>query len=93
VPLKTYDESIAVLRRSLDATRLGDPDKIDGMKRLDTFVRAVEQKYAPGADFNAVTAHERAISPSLGGRSVGGTRPYGGHRQPAIRNGQPSLFD
>src|SRR6478736_3006762 len=62
VPLKTYDESIAVLRRSLDAARLGDPDKIDGMKRLDTFVRAVETKYAPVADVNAVTAYERAIS-------------------------------
>jgi len=93
VPLKTYDESIAVLRRSLDAARLGDPDKIDGMKRLDTFVRAVETKYAPVADVNAVTAYERAISRSLGGRSVVEDRPYSGHRQPAIRNRQPSLFD
>jgi len=93
VPTRTYDDSIAVLRRSLDAARLGDPDKLDGMRRLDTFVRAVEKKYAPVADVNAVTAHERAISPSLGGRTVVEDRPHGGHRQPAIRNGQPSLFD
>jgi uncharacterized protein len=70
VPLKTYDESIAVLRRSLDAARVGDTDKIDGMKRLDKFVRAVEQTYSPMADFDAVIAREHAISKSLGGRSV-----------------------
>ena len=63
VPLKTYDESIAVLRRSLDAAKVGDTEKIDGMKRLEKFVRAVEKQYAPEADFDAVMAHEHAISP------------------------------
>jgi hypothetical protein len=75
VPLKTYDESIAVLRRSLDAARLGDTEKIDGMKRLDRFVRIVEQQCAPEADFAAVMRHEQAISKSLDGRSVVDARP------------------
>jgi hypothetical protein len=70
VPLKTYDESIGFLRRSLDAARIGDTDKIDGMKRLDRFVRAIEHRLAPETDFDAALAHERAISPSLGGRTV-----------------------
>lgn len=70
VPLKTYDESMAVLRRGLDAAKIGDTEKVDGMKRLDAFVRAVERRYAPEADFDAVIAHEHAISPSLDGRSV-----------------------
>jgi hypothetical protein len=70
VPLKTYDETIAVLRRSLDAARLGHTDKIDGFKRLDRFVRAVERRYSPEADFDAVLAHEHAISPEHGGRTV-----------------------
>lgn len=70
VPLKTYDESIGVLRRSLDAAKLGDTDKIDGMKRLESFVQAVEKEYAPEADFDAVVGHEHAISKSLDGRSV-----------------------
>ena len=52
MPLKTYDETIDILRRSLDAAKVGDTEKIDGMKRLDTFVRAVEQRYAPEADFD-----------------------------------------
>ena len=70
VPLKIYDESIAVLRRGLDAAKIGDTEKLDGMKRLDTFVRAIEKRHAPTADFDAVIAHEHAISRSLDGRSV-----------------------
>ena len=75
VPLKTYDESIAVLRRGLDAAKVGDTDKIDGMKRLERFVRAVEQRYAPEADFDGVIRHEHSISKSLDGRSVFDDRP------------------
>jgi hypothetical protein len=70
VPLKTYDESIAVLRRSLDAARLGDTDKLDGMARLDQFARHVEQQFEPSADVEATIAHERRISRDLGGRTV-----------------------
>ena len=70
VPLKTYDESIDVLRRSLDSAKLGDTEKIDGLKRLDRFVRAVEERRQPEADFDAIMAHEQAISASLDGRSV-----------------------
>jgi hypothetical protein len=80
VPLKTYDESIAVLRRSLEAARVGDTEKIDGMKRLDTFVRAVEKRYSPEADFDAVMAREHAISKSLGGRSVSSDPLKRGHK-------------
>ncbi|MEO8659611.1 MAG: DUF763 domain-containing protein [Bryobacteraceae bacterium] len=70
VPLKTYDESIAVLRRSLDAARLGDREKIDGFQRLNRFVQGIEERYRPEADFQAAIAHEHAISAQLGGRTV-----------------------
>jgi len=70
VPLKTYDESIAVLRHSLDAARMDGSEKLEGFARLDRFARAVEQRYSPEADFETIVAHERAISPSLDGRSV-----------------------
>ena len=75
VPLKTYDESLNFLRGSLDAARLGDKDKLDGFRRLDRFVRAVETRFEPEADFKAVIAHEEAISPSLDGRSVFDDKP------------------
>jgi hypothetical protein len=70
VPLTTYDETIGVLRASLDRARVGDTDKLDGMTRLDRFVRAVETRRAPAADFDAALAHARAMSPALGGRTV-----------------------
>lgn len=70
VPLKTYDESIAVLRSSLDRAKLDGTEKLKGFERLDRFVRAVEHRTGPEADFEAAIAHERAIAPSLGGRTV-----------------------
>jgi uncharacterized protein len=70
VPLKTYDESLNFLRRSLDKAKLGGGDKLDGFRRLESFVRAVESELEPRADFDAVIAHEKAISPSLDGRFV-----------------------
>jgi len=70
VPLKTYDESVNFLRASLDAAKVGDKEKIDGLRRLERFVRAVETALKPQADFVEVLAHERAISRSLDGRSV-----------------------
>jgi hypothetical protein len=70
VPLKTYDESMSVLRRALDDAKLGRTDKLDGFARLDRFVRNIETQLAPEADFDAVIGHEEALSPSLHGRSV-----------------------
>jgi hypothetical protein len=70
VPLKTYDESLAVLRRALDAAKLGHTEKLDGFRRLDQIVREVEEQSQPSAHFERVLSHERAISPRLGGRTV-----------------------
>lgn len=75
VPLKTYDESLNFLRTSLDKAKLGGGDKLDGFRRLESFVRMVESELEPRADFDAVIAHEKAISPSLDGRSVFDDKP------------------
>ncbi|HEX6283819.1 MAG TPA: DUF763 domain-containing protein, partial [Pyrinomonadaceae bacterium] len=70
VPLKTYDESLNVLRTALDAARVGDEEKLDGFRRLNRFVERIEQTHEPEADLDSLIQHENAISPSLGGRSV-----------------------
>jgi len=75
VPLKTYDETLGVLRRALDKAKAGDREKLDGFKRLDNFVRGIEEKRVPAADFNAAIQHERTVSKSLGGRSVFDDKP------------------
>ena len=70
VPLKSYDESIALLRRSLDKAKLDGGAKLEGFRRLDRFVKVVERQIEPEADFDAVLRHERAISPAQNGRTV-----------------------
>ena len=70
VPLKSYDESIGLLRRSLDKAKLDGGAKMEGFRRLDWFVKVVEHQLEPAADFDAVLQHERAISPALNGRTV-----------------------
>jgi hypothetical protein len=92
VPLKAYDESIGVLRRALDAARVGHPEKLDAFRRLDAFTRAIETRRAPEADVAATIAHERAISASLGGRTVFDNRRHRGE-QPSRLRGQLPLFD
>ena len=91
VPLKTYDESIAVLRRALDAARIGHSEKLDGMTRLDRFARSIERRLEPQANVDATIAHERAISPAYGGRTVFDDRGQK-RRRPAPRKGQLDLF-
>ena len=78
-----------MLRRALDAAKLGHSDKLDGLRRLDAFTRAIERRRQPEADVEATIAHERAISRSLGGRTV-----FDDVRQspPRPRKGQLGLF-
>jgi hypothetical protein len=71
VPLKTYDETIDVMRHSLEAAKIGNTDKIDGLRRLDRFVQVVERSKAPEANFGKTVAREREISSSLDGAAVG----------------------
>jgi hypothetical protein len=70
VPLKTYDESLGLLRRSLEAARLGHTQKLEGFRRLDRLTRKVEEERQPLANFDAAIRHERTISASIGGRTV-----------------------
>jgi uncharacterized protein len=88
VPLKTYDESIQVLRRSLDRAKLDGGAKIDAFRRLDRFVRLVEQEMEPSADFDRLVRHERAISPGLNGRTA-----FDGRHSDPKPSRQMSLWD
>ena len=91
VPLKTYDESLNFLRSALDRAKLKEGrEKLDGFRRLDKFVRAVESRRSPIADFDAAIAHERSISASLDGRSVFDDPP--GQRF-KVKRGQLGLFE
>jgi uncharacterized protein len=70
VPLKTYDDSLRFLRKSLEAAKLGHTEKLDGFRRLERFVRLVEERLVPEANLAKLIRHEKAISRSLNGRTV-----------------------
>ena len=89
VPLTVYDESIGVLRRALDAARVGRAEKLQGFSRLDAFTRTIERHRDPAADVEAAIAHERAISRSIGGRTVVDDARAA---RPRPRKGQLGLF-
>jgi uncharacterized protein len=86
VPLKTYDESLGVLRRSLASAHLGHTEKVEGFRRLDRLTRSVEENRQPVADFKAAIDHERKISKSVGGRTVFDDKPR------KLKNSQLNLF-
>jgi hypothetical protein len=92
VPLQVYDESIGVLRRALDSAKLGHSDKLQGLSRLDAFTRAIEHRRGPEADVAETIARERAISPSLGGRTVFDDRAARRSQNASKRKGQLDLF-
>jgi len=70
VPLKTYDESLSVMRKALGSAKLGDTAKLDGFRRLDQFARAIEKRSNASARFDEIIRHENSISKELDGRSV-----------------------
>lgn len=70
VPLKVYDESIRVLRDSIEKSRLGYNDKSDCLRRLHQTALNIEKKCEPLADFEATLNHEKEHSKEWGGRTV-----------------------
>ena len=86
VPLKTYDQTLNFLRNALDRAKpVSTPDnsaesviserqfgreKLDALRRLERFIRSIEKRFTPSADFAATIEHEWEISRSLEGRTV-----------------------
>ena len=90
VPLKTYDESLSVLRRALDAARLGHTEKL---RRLPP-PRPADPKRGRAArasgGFHRCHRSRKAISQSIGGRTVFDDRSVS--RSSLKRHQQLSLF-
>jgi hypothetical protein len=84
VPLRVYDETIAVMKTAVQKANLGQDDKLGALKRLDDEARRVERGAGPPVE--DVIAEERRLSHAYGGRSVFGWEPApeapGGELQP-----------
>jgi hypothetical protein len=76
VPLRVYDQTIAVLRRAIDRARLGEGERLAAIRRLDEQARRIEGAAAmTEEELAAGVAAERAAKESLGGREVADDRP------------------
>lgn len=71
VPVKVYDETIRVLKSALGQAKIGQGEKLEAIRRLDTQARQLELN-VDGPSFEAFVAGERERSPEWGGRSVFG---------------------
>jgi uncharacterized protein len=69
VPLRVYDATIGVLRRALDAAKLGNNERLHAMTELDRQARALEQS-ASGPSFEDHLERERSSSAAYDGRTV-----------------------
>ncbi|AVC46946.1 hypothetical protein RLV_1052 (plasmid) [Rhizobium leguminosarum bv. viciae] len=71
VPLKVYDETIAVMKSAVQKGRLGREEELQALKRLDDQSRQLE-RYVTGPDLKEIIACEFRQSADFGGRSVFG---------------------
>ncbi|TIQ27191.1 MAG: DUF763 domain-containing protein [Mesorhizobium sp.] len=69
VPLKVYDETIAVLKSAVSKAKLGRDEELQALKRLDGESRRME-RYVTGPSLKEIVAGEMDQSHLLGGRSV-----------------------
>ena len=70
VPLKIYDESIRILRDSIEKSKLGYKDKSDCIRRLHTAALNVERNCAPEVNFDEAIRYEREHSKDWDGKTV-----------------------
>ncbi|MCQ2592301.1 MAG: DUF763 domain-containing protein [Treponema sp.] len=70
VPIKIYDESIRILRDSIEKSKLGYKDKSECIKRLHETALRIEKNCSPEVDFDAAIRFEREHSAEWDGRTV-----------------------
>jgi hypothetical protein len=87
VPTKVYDETISILKHSVEKAKLGNSDKQQAIKSLTAAAQKMESGFKPevGA-FERYIAKERAESHLHGGRTVFGKA------KPPKDDGQLNLF-
>lgn len=85
VPVKVYDETIAVLQTAVHKAKLGNSEKAEAIKKLQEIATRAEENFIPNANFNELIQKERDESWKHGGRTV-----FGKSKPP--NPGQLSLF-
>lgn len=92
VPLRVYDETLAVLRRAVDRAKLGEDDRLVAIRRLDVEARRLEAA-ARGPSLEELIAAERGASGAYGGRTVFDGGPAASSAPPPRPSGRPTAAD
>jgi hypothetical protein len=93
VPLKVYDETINVLKTSVEKAKIGSSDKQKAIQQLSVMARKIEKDFEPRPFFDEVVQKERDESYKHGGMTVFGKaqppeKKVSGKKEP----GQLKLF-
>jgi hypothetical protein len=88
VPITVYDETIGILRASVEKAKIGNTDKQQAIKNLSMIAQQLEKDFIPNDQaFDEVIAKERADSYKYEGRTV-----FGKAKPPGPHNTQLELF-
>ncbi len=82
VPLKVYDETISVLKTSVEKAKIGSTDKKKAIQQLSILAERVEKNFEPNAFFEDVIKKEREESHQYGGMTVFGKAVPVGKKKP-----------
>jgi hypothetical protein len=83
VPLKVYDESIQVLKTSVEKAKLRNSDKQKAIQQLSVIAQQIEKNFSPNPFFEDVVQKERDESYKHGGMTVFGKA------MPPAKNAKP----
>ncbi|MCX7821773.1 MAG: DUF763 domain-containing protein [Brevinematales bacterium] len=72
VPLKTYDETINILKNAIEKSKIDNNEKLKAIEKLYKTYRYVEKNFSPSADFESVVNKEKRDSEKYGGKTVFG---------------------
>ncbi|OPB89133.1 DUF763 domain-containing protein [Elizabethkingia ursingii] len=72
VPIKIYDESIQILQKGIEKSKLGNSDKLKSINKLHQIVLDAEKNFTPNFDIQQVIEEERSMSWQYGGKSTMG---------------------
>ena len=89
VPLTIYDESIQILQKGVEKSKLGYGEKLKSINKLHQIVLDSEKDFQPQFDIQQIIAEERRDSWKYGGRTVYGNAEPQGTNGPGL---QLSLF-
>ena len=72
VPLKIYDETISILQKGIEKSKLGNSDKLASVEKLHRLISKAEENFTPDFNMDEVIEEERNNSYKYGGKTVFG---------------------